>query len=320
MASTFQPSFSPEQSGALGGQPFPIAATGGYIDSAIPRTYFRVRYDDAYDDNRPDRAEFFYAKPGGFARLPHNNPLFDPTARGPAHPHFFPNIIGDPRVDYQEVSAYLEVAPRPNLSAFIEMPARFVNPTLYANSGGFSDINMGFKYAFVAEPDRFYTFQFRTYVPTGAPDKGLGTGHPSLEPALLVFRRLTERAYFIGELRDWIPVQGTNYAGNVIRYGMGAFYNIVLTDTFRVAPVSEFVGWTVFNGKQTVPGVGPASAAGDTIVNTKIGLRIGFGQYNLPGGGSQLNDRSSFYIGYARALTGDVWYKDMLRVEYNFYF
>jgi hypothetical protein len=200
------------------------------------------------------------------------------------------------------------------------MPARFLNPTLNGNFGGFSDMNLGFKYAFVAEPDRFYTFQFRTYVPTGAVAKGLGTGHPTLEPALLVFQRLTERAYFIGELRDWIPIQGSNYAGNVIRYGMGVFYNIVLTDTFRVAPVSEFVGWTVFNGKETVPGIGPESAAGDTIVNAKIGLRIGFGQYGAPGGGSQLNDKSSFYFGYARALTGDVWYKDMLRVEYNFYF
>jgi hypothetical protein len=320
LSSTFQPAFSPEQSGALGGQPFAIAATGGYIDSAIPRTYFGLRYDDAYGDNRPDRAEFFYAKSGSFALLPRNNPLFDPRARGPSHPGFHGNVLGETNVNYQEVAGYLEVAPLPNMSAFIEVPARFLNAVLDGNAGGFSDINMGFKYAFVAEPDKFYTFQFRTYVPTGDPYRGLGTGHPSLEPALLVFRRLTERAYFIGEVRDWIPIQGSNYAGNVIRYGMGAFYNVVLTDRFRVAPVSEFVGWTVFNGKETEPGVGPVSAAGDTIVNAKIGVRIGFGQYGAPGGGSQLNDRSSIYIGYAHALTGDFWYKDMLRLEYNFYF
>src|SRR5262249_31092314 len=34
---------------------------GGYIDSAIPRTRFRVRYDIGFDMNRPDRAEYFYA-------------------------------------------------------------------------------------------------------------------------------------------------------------------------------------------------------------------------------------------------------------------
>ena len=31
LSSAFQPAFSPEQSGALGGQPFAIAATGGYF-------------------------------------------------------------------------------------------------------------------------------------------------------------------------------------------------------------------------------------------------------------------------------------------------
>src|SRR5262245_15041233 len=34
----------------------------GYIDSAIPVDRFRLRYDAANDNNRPDRAEFFYAQ------------------------------------------------------------------------------------------------------------------------------------------------------------------------------------------------------------------------------------------------------------------
>ena len=49
-------------------------------------------------------------------------------------------------------------------------------------------------------------------------------------------------------------------------------------------------------------------------------MRFGLGDYNLPGGGSQLNDRLSFYAGYARALTGDFWYKDMLRLEVIWYY
>ena len=47
----------------------------------------------------------------------------------------------------------------------------------------------------------------------------------------------------------------------------------------------------------------------------KIGVRFGLGDYNQPGGGSQLNDRVSLYAGYARSLTGDFWYKDMLRAR-----
>ena len=57
-----------------------------------------------------------------------------------------------------------------------------------------------------------------------------------------------------------------------------------------------------------------------SIVNEKIGLRIGLGDYSQAGGGSALNDRHSFYVGYGRALTGDHWYRDTLRLEYNFWF
>ena len=47
------------------------------------------------------------------------------------------------------------------------------------------------------------------------------------------------------------------------------------------------------------------SAGGDTIVNAKIGARFTFG------------DAQSLYFGYGRALTGTVWYKDIIRVEYR---
>ncbi len=268
-----------------------------------------------------------------------NPSMFDPKARGPKHA--VPTILtpgGRPittpfesNVDYQSVSPYLEYAPTRNFSAFMELPVRFLNPTLNANANGFSDMNLGFKYAFIANPDQFYTFQFRTYVPTGDADRGLGTGHPSVEPGLLVFQRLTDRLYFSGEFLDWIPIRGSNYAGNILTYGMGLTYNIVLTDTFRVAPVNEFVGWTILSGKKSNPGdpasaagmaagAGTASAVGDTIVNYKIGLRFGLGDYSRAGGGSGLNDRHSIYIGYGTNLTGDHWYRDIFRLEYNFWF
>src|SRR5205823_5370400 len=170
----------------------------------------------------------------------------------------------------------------------------------------------------------YYTFQFRTYAPTGAPNLGLGTGHVTLEPALLVFQRLTDRLYFSGEFRDWIPIQGTNYAGNILRYGAGLTYNIVLTEHLRIAPVNEVVGWTILGGKELIPDPQTISrvrsVAGQTIVNEKIGVRIGLGNYNQAGGGSGLNDRHSFYVGYGQALTGDHWYKQDIRAEYNFWF
>jgi hypothetical protein len=233
---------------------------------------------------------------------------------------------GERRINYQELNPYFEYAATRNFSTFVEVPVRFLNPSMVPNYYGFSDINAGFKYAFVAEANRYYTFQLRGYLPTGAADRGLGTGHVSLEPALLVFQRLTDRLYFDGELRDWIPVEGSNFAGNVIRYGTAFTYNMVLTQNFRVAPVNEIVGWSILGGKETAPpakfggGGGPLPVGGQCIVNEMIGLRFGVGNYGAPGGGSALNDRHSLGISYGRCITGDHWYKDVVLAEYNFWF
>ena len=65
-----EPGFGGTQSAALGGAGAAVAynqqigGVGGYIDSAIPRSNIRLRYDDAYDMNRPDRAEYFYPQCG----------------------------------------------------------------------------------------------------------------------------------------------------------------------------------------------------------------------------------------------------------------
>jgi hypothetical protein len=320
-----------------------------------------MRYASAYDLNSPDKAEFFYAKCGCDAN-PMNFPVmttiplpkglppgtfffnlrearkmgYDPHAKGPQHGVLMHsgkylhtlsvNFKGENRIDYQELSPYFEYAATRNFSTFIEVPARFLNPSMVPNYYGFSDINAGFKYAFVAEANRYYTFQLRGYLPTGAADRGLGTGHVTLEPALLVFQRLTDRLYFDGELRDWIPISGSNFAGNVIRYGTALTYNLVLTEHFRVAPVNEIVGWSILGGKETTP---PdlnhihgsiANVGGQAIVNEMIGLRFGVGNYGAPGGGSALNDRHSLGVSYGRCITGDHWYKDVVLAEYNFWF
>src|SRR6266478_7727530 len=77
----------------------------GYIDNAIPGTLLRFRYDDSFNDRRPTRAEFFYPKGA-------------PSGPGLPEP--------EPRVDFQELSAYLEYAPCERFSGFLEIPARFL--------------------------------------------------------------------------------------------------------------------------------------------------------------------------------------------------
>jgi hypothetical protein len=286
----------------------------GYIDSAVPRTQFRLRFNALYDDNRPDRAEFFYAKCGCFRLVPVAQGG-DPSAPGPGP---FPET----RVDAQEFSAYLEYAASDRLSAFVEFPVRLLNPEQNADTEGFGDMNAGFKYALLANQGQFLTVQFRTFIPTGDPAKGLGTDHVSLEPALLFQQPLGDRLVLFSELRDWIAVGGTDFAGNVIRYGVGLGYRIIDGPKCWLAPVGEVVGWTALSGKElAVAGDNRnvsaiQDAAGDTIVNAKVGVRFGGGQALS----SELLRRSDVYIGYGRALTGDVWYKDIIRAEFRLRF
>jgi hypothetical protein len=290
-------------------------AAPGYVDFAVPMTQFRLRFDAAYDNNRPDRAEFFYSKCGCFRTLPTNNSAFDPRASGP------PRL--ETRVDYQEVRPYLEVAFNNRFSTFIEAPVRFINPEQNANEVGFGNLLAGFKYALVACPDQYVTFQFTTSTPTADTDRGLGNELVGLEPGMLWYRQLTDRLAFHGELRDWIPIGGTDFQGNILRYGGAISYAAYSGCNFRVTPISELVGWSVLSGKELVVanpgvpnGVGAVTsiqdANGDTIVNAKLGVRFGFG----PSVGPANMSRNDLYIGYGRALTGEVWYKDVFRVEY----
>jgi hypothetical protein len=263
----------------------------GYIDPALPGDLFRFRFDAAYDDRQPTRAEFFYPK---------SAPL------GPGLPQ------PEPRVDYQELAAYLELAGSDRLSGFLNLPVRFLNPEVNADHTGFSDLDAGFKYAFVYRPDLVATFQFRTYAPTGDAHEGLGTRHVSLEPALLFYDRLTDRVGLESELRLWVPVGGTDFAGDIIRYGIGLHYDLYRTCNLTFTPVVEFVGWTVLDGKEsTVTPSGAVfveDAAGQTIVNAKLGLRVKF------------RDWADLYAGYGRPLTGDRWYENTFRFEFRLFF
>jgi hypothetical protein len=50
-------------SGAAAQSQFALAERApGYIDSAVPQSQFRIRYDSLLNANRPDRAEFFYPR------------------------------------------------------------------------------------------------------------------------------------------------------------------------------------------------------------------------------------------------------------------
>ena len=279
--------------------PFSTSDTNvGYIDSAIPATQFRLRFDSAYDNPTPDRAEFFYRASTAATGVPIS----------PA----------ETRVDYQDISSYFELSTSPIWSIFLEVPFRFINPERNANNSGFSDLQFGAKAILWMDTEQIFTGQLRAFVPTGDSDELLGTDHVSLEPAFLYARRFGDLTTLESELRLWLPIDGTvipqgEFAGPVLRYGLGLGHDLYFsTDACgcrkeRLTAVTEFVGWTILDGFATVP-ANPTMARlidvdGDTIVNGKFGIRWTDAQRSL-------------FVGYGRSLTGDVWYNDIVRAEY----
>lgn len=275
----------------------------GYIDSALPMNQIRFRFDSAYDNPIPDRAEFFYraaVTPGGV--------LAD-------------GQTWESNLDYRDISAYLEYRLCANASVFIDTAYRFLEPDRNEPSNGFGDLQIGLKRVLWSRPNDMLTAQLRTYLPTGDADERLGTDHVSFEPGLLYLGRINRRTRVEGELRLWIPIDtseaanGQDFSGEVLRYGVGVSHDLFdeTTNSPRITTVTEIVGWSIFDGFGTISDTTGGQnftledVAGDTIVNLKLGLRW--------------NRRAhSTYVGYGRALTGDVWYRDIIRAEYGFRF
>lgn len=286
----------------------------GYIDDAVPKSMIRVRYDAAFDDPTPDRAEYFYAKCGCYRGLPPDNPAFDPNAPGPG-----PGIPA--KINFQQLYLMGEFSPVSRLSAFVEVPFRWLQPKpsgvnqAFDNQSGISDVRAGLKFAVVAGESQYLTFQLKAAFPSGDSKQGLGTNHYAIEPMLLYYQSLSRRAAIEAQFGDTHPLSGSapvptltgsgTFSGDVMTYGLGPSFRVVDRPSFSLAPVVELVGWHVFGGYQTAVN---GSSDGVNIVNIKFGARAAF------------SSRNSIYVGYGRGLTSDIWYQDIVRAEYRYQF
>jgi hypothetical protein len=296
----------------------------GYIDNAIVGSQIRIRFDAAFDDNSPDRDEFFYAKCGCYRALNGTAfaAAFDPNAPGPG--------TGIPTaINYQQLYANVEYAPFTRLSFFTEVPFRWLQPqgfvpasslpftpVNFSNQGGLSDVEAGFKAAVIANQNTYLTFQFRTYFPSGNSYKGLGTAHYSVEPAILFYQRFSDRISLEAQFNDWHPIGGSagvpvsnseGFAGDILSYGVGPSYQAYRGENVSITPVVEVVSWRILSGFQSLqPGF--ETVDGTNIVNIKAGVRTSIGAHN------------SIYVGFGQAVTHDIWYKHLVRLEYRYTF
>jgi hypothetical protein len=291
----------------------------GYVNDSTIRSQFRIRFDAGYEIGSADRAEFFYGKCGCYAGLPADLDIFDPDAPGPG-----PGILSNG--NFQQLYLLGEYGFMENrASLFAELPFRWLKPQEFIpGTGGFddasglSDVRVGAKLNLMSTDNGQATALLQFGLPSGDSEKGLGTNHGSIEPALLIGQRVGDRAGVEAQFGGIFPVGGSaglptanekKFAGRVLYYGLGTSYDVFSSDTVRVAPVVELVGWRVMSGFMTVCEGAPCFAEADgNIVNLKIGARV------------VMQGLSSIYVGYGKGLTDRHWYDEIFRLEFRRYF
>ena len=280
-----------------------------FIDQALPMHVVRLRADGFWGVTHPDRAEYFWPRQG-FLRnvIGYDQPLGPP--------------LQERSVDMHEGSFYVEVLLHPRISFFTDVPIRSTNPEINGKEAGLGDIGFGVKCALFLDSTHALSFQLRGIAPSGEGIRGLGTESWIVEPALLWQHAVTDRITMFAEVRDRIPIEPrSDFAGNILRYGIGG--SIIALDTagVRVMPTVEAVGWTIMSGKESAQFASAdpliQSSYAKTIVTVNYGVRFAFGHEITSNPYLALSD---FYVGYGQAYTNDRWYRDIVRLEYRLRF
>ncbi len=238
----------------------PIADAAFFVDAPRPATQMRVRWASVLRLGAPDRAEFFWARADGKGRGPK-----------PVAP-----FLGEKDVKYDDLRIYTEGATGA-IGVFVETTYRALDPALAPHAGGFVDLVTGTKTLLYDCELLQLAFQFKTYIPTGNVVKGLGTGHVSLEPSVILGVKLAPNTYLQTQIAEWIPLGGDpDYQGSVLHYHVSL--NQVLYRFLPDVPLigtAEFNGWSFQDGAYTDPVNGPfQKAGGDTYLTLGGGLRL----------------------------------------------
>jgi hypothetical protein len=211
---------------------------------------FLLRQDSAYHLTKPDRAEYFWARPG----------------RGPALP--------ERSVDYQDFHFRMENG-GPSFSLATDIPIRLLNPEVNGNNGGLGDIQLVQKTVLMNGSRWQMTQILRTIFNSASARKGLGTGHVSMEPGLLCRYKWSDLTYLHGEAELRFPIGGDPiYSGPALTWGIGVSHVWYETDTMAYIPTLEFINTWILDGQVTpFPGGVPVDVRGDGIFNLAPGLR-----------------------------------------------
>lgn len=272
----------------------PVSDSAFFVDAPRPRSQMRLRWDYGIDLILPDRSEYFWPRADGSGKGP------KPVA---------PFKV-EPRIKYNELSLYTE-AGTGGFSMITEFTYLSLENSVVPDSSGFGDMMIGTKSLLFDCELIQLAFQMKTFIQMGNFLEGLGTGHFSLEPSLLMGVKLTPETYLELQLAEWIPIAGdSGYMGCVGHAHMSL--NQVL---FRPLPDVPIVGtleinsWLFQDGAYTDPILGAnQKSSGEAYVMPGFGLRM------------FVCDKFDFGFGAAFAVTQRHFANELYRTEIRFRF
>ncbi|MGF1581031.1 MAG: transporter [Gemmataceae bacterium] len=265
-----------------------MANAAFWVDDARPVSHIRLRYNGLFDVEHPDRAEYYV---GNDNDIINNN---DQKLRAVA--------------DINEFRLYSETAIGQTFGIFIDLPWRDydqVQSNGEFGDTGFGDMIVGTKSVLLDSEIWVVSFQFSTFIPTGAGDF-LGTRHVSLEPSILTYTKMSRDCYVQFQSAFWIPLGGLQ-TGNVWHNRLSVNYVLcrILPDVPLIGTL-EFVNYNVLTG-----GFDDNGVTGD-----------GTGAYFGVGPGLRLDvcERIDVGVGSMFSLTDDFFESQGVRVDFRWRF
>jgi hypothetical protein len=166
-----------------------------------------------------------------------------------------------------------------------DYPLMLVDPSNNPTHGGFGDMNITTKLVFAENANWQLTYMMRTFMPTGSPGKGTGTGHVSMDHGLLFRYRVNCKLYWHNEFAFQFPLGGDpTWQGDLVTYATGLSYVLMETDLVAWMPTLELVGNSVLGGMQSISDFGLTQKIDSlTMVSIMPGMRVAMDKESVLG-------------------------------------
>ncbi len=225
------------------------------LDTAISSPYVGLRVRADYGLSAPDRLEYVWAKAG----------------RGPGP---------ETRLDLID-TVYRSELGNAQAALITELSMRSLNPEQNGNTVGFGDMVVGGKALVYDGKCTKLSTLFLTYLKTGSPSRGLGTGHVALEPGVLLRHKMSDATYFHSELKYRLPIAASDgFGGDLLTSGYALSTVWKDTDQYAVMPTLEVTTTSFLFGARTLEDGTVQRVNGTTAVDIYPGMRCVFSNSN----------------------------------------